>query len=345
MARAGLVRYTLLMPQRHVYGPVPSRRLGLSLGVDLVPHKACCYDCTYCQVGPTTRLTLERQSFYDPLQIVHEIELALEDGPRPEIISLAGSGEPTLEVHLAELVRGIRRVTSLPLALITNGALLWQEEVARECQMFDLVLPSLDAADEETFARINRPCAGLSFSSMLGGLEDFIRTYQGICRLEIMLVRGLNDSPESLYRLAALARSLPVAAVDLNTVVRPPAHDAPRLEPEAMAGALRIFDGCPASIIAEFRADSAVTRRAPPSQSEPTPKVQLLRQQILETVARRPCTLADLCAALGEPATRLEPLCQEASSAGQIVAKCQGGALYYVAVVPVAVSGEDRSSH
>ena len=147
----------------HLFGPVPSRRLGRSLGVDLVPRKTCPYDCIYCEVGPTTQKTITRLD-YQADEIMAELAAYLHQGPPPlDYITLAGSGEPTLNLGLGRIIRHLKALTGTPVAVLTNGALLYLPEVRDELKAADLVLPSLDAAREESFRAINRPSAGLPF--------------------------------------------------------------------------------------------------------------------------------------------------------------------------------------
>lgn len=314
-------------PERCVYGPVPSRRLGLSLGVDLVPYKVCCYDCVYCQVGATTDRTTRRRCFVEPHKIAEQVAEALQEGPAPEIITLAGSGEPTLYTDLTELEQALRRITSTPLALLTNGGLLWDPEVAAAASRFDLVAPSLDAADEATFQRINRPAAGLTFQKMLDGLRRFCGDYQGTLRLEVLLVAGVNDSPRSIKDLAHLAAELEVSFVDLNTVVRPPAHAAAGLDHDALERALACFEEvCTAEVVAPFR----------PRQVRGTVgrDGEEIMERVLRLLARRPCTLEDLCASLElDPAIALQ-CCVAAARSGEIRKDMRGEAVFYVALHP-----------
>ncbi len=163
----------------HLFGPVPSRRLGRSLGVDLIPPKTCPYDCIYCEVGPTTCQTRERFS-YQTEAIIQELADYLKDpGVRPDVITLAGSGEPTLNQGLGRIIREIKAMSQIPVAVLTNGALLYLPEVRRELAAADVVLPSLDAAREETYRAINRPLPELSLESLLEGLTAFRREYRG----------------------------------------------------------------------------------------------------------------------------------------------------------------------
>jgi len=290
--------------------------------VDLVPRKVCSYDCVYCQLGRTTRLTVDRSPFVDPQRVAAEVEQALARGPRPEVITLAGSGEPTLCDDLEQVVAELRRVTDLPLCLLTNGGLLWQEPVARAAFALDLVAPSLDAADEQTYRRINRPHESIDFSTMLAGLRDFCRRFEGRCQLEVMLVAGINDSAAALDALARLVSSLEVDSVDLNSVMRPPAEaGVTGLDPDGLERALVRFASCPARVIVPFDSRSG---------AEQVDRGRT-RERILETVARRPCTVSDLSTALGAPVELVRTLCRAAVKAKELTEEpSSGGEPYYL---------------
>jgi wyosine [tRNA(Phe)-imidazoG37] synthetase (radical SAM superfamily) len=190
------------MTKRRVYGPVPSRRFGLSLGVDLVPPKTCCYDCVYCQVGRTTELTTEPTDFYLVEEVLADVRAALDSGPLPDVITLAGSGEPTLYRPLGRLIDGLRDLGGVPVVLLTNGALLSDPRVAQAALKADILAPSLDAGDRETFSRINRPHPSIVFADMLRGLQVVCEKHPGTVRLEVVLVGGQNDSDKDVQRIA-----------------------------------------------------------------------------------------------------------------------------------------------
>jgi wyosine [tRNA(Phe)-imidazoG37] synthetase (radical SAM superfamily) len=209
---------------KHVFGPVPSRRLGFSLGVDPVPRKYCNFDCIYCQVGKTTDKENERRRFFDPEQIVAEV-LEEVSGPKHiDIITFSGSGEPTLNKDLGWMIRELKRSTEIPLAVITNGSLLWLEEVEKDLLPADIVLPSLDAVSEETFRDINRPHLSISIEKIISGLRSFRKAYRGGIWLEIMLIHGMNDSAEELEKFREVLGRISFDKIQLNTVTRP-AHD------------------------------------------------------------------------------------------------------------------------
>lgn len=205
-----------------VFGPVPSRRLGFSLGVDLIPRKYCTFDCIYCQVGKTTNKETERQNFYDPDSVVREVIQKAKKARHIDFISLSGSGEPTLNAGIGTILSELKRRISIPLTVITNGSLLFREDVRKDLIQADVVLPSLDAANEATFERINCPHSSLQFNQLVNGLKAFRREYKGLIWLEIMLIKNINDSPQDIEILKTIVNKLEADKVQLNTVTRPP---------------------------------------------------------------------------------------------------------------------------
>jgi wyosine [tRNA(Phe)-imidazoG37] synthetase (radical SAM superfamily) len=206
-----------------VYGPVPSRRLGQSLGVSPVPHKVCTYSCVYCQLGRTTRRTTRRRSFFPKEEILAEIAAALPDSAA-DYITFAGDGEPTLCEDLGWLIRKCKAEFDTPVAVITNGSLLDRPEVRADLLEADVVMPSLDAGSAAVFKRINRPHRDLSFESIVEGLVAFRKEYRGLMRLEVMLVSGLNDSAEPLNELRRALDRVQPDRVYLMVPTRPPAE-------------------------------------------------------------------------------------------------------------------------
>jgi len=307
-----------------IYGPVPSRRFGLSLGVDVVPHKVCSHDCIYCQVGPTDRLTAEPERFYPVAEILADVAAALEDGPEPDVITLAGSGEPTLYSELGALIDGLHGLARIPVLLITNGALLWRPEVAAAAMKAEILAPSLDAGDEAMFQRINRPPPGLTFARFLEGLRDVTRRHPGEVRLEVMLVRGVNDGEESLRAIAEILKTLRFDRLDLNTPVRPPVPERGALpcDEDTLARAVALF-GPKAVPIGSF----AKTREA----SRPQRSFDDFDKDVRETLLRRPCTAEDLAAALGAgPAVVAESL-SRLEAAGLVERRDGETGAYFVA--------------
>jgi len=266
-----------------VYGPVPSRRLGRSLGVDLVPLKTCTYDCVYCQLGRTTHKTVRRERWVDAGAVVDQVKRHL--GSNPDVIALAGSGEPTLYAGLGEVVDGIKAITNVPVAVITNGSLLGLPEVQRDLAHADIVLPSLDADDDETYQTTNRPHDSLDLKGLMDGMAGFREAFAGQIWLEVMLLDRITGTDEHVARLAALAARIAPDRIQLNTVVRPPAESAARpVAPERLAAFASVFTPC-AEVIAG----------APALQ----PDQEATAADVLTLIARRPCTVADVAAGLG----------------------------------------------
>ena len=164
---------------KHVFGPVPSRRLGRSLGIDLVPYKVCSFDCVYCQLGLTTNKTMERKEYIPLKEIIADLDRKLAENCEFDYITLSGSGEPTLHSRLGEVIEAIKRRTNKPLAVLTNGSLLWDSEVREAIADADVVMPSLDAGNQTLFEAVNRPCDGLSLEKIVDGLAKFTQTFKG----------------------------------------------------------------------------------------------------------------------------------------------------------------------
>jgi len=274
---------------RHVYGPVPSRRLGRSLGVDLIPFKTCSYDCIYCQLGRTTNKTVERKAYIPIADVLAELEETLAGGLAPDYISLAGSGEPTLHSGIGDLIRGIKSRTKIPVAVLTNGSLLWRDEVREALMAADLVIPSLDAGDAALFQYVNRPHPEISFERMVEGTASFTASFPGEVRLEVFLLDGATGVPSEVEKIAALARRIRPARIELNTVCRPPGEDyAFPLDADRMLALKALFEG-PVDIIGGIRPDEFPASEFSGARDE----------DILALLRRRPCTCEDVSAGLG----------------------------------------------
>jgi wyosine [tRNA(Phe)-imidazoG37] synthetase (radical SAM superfamily) len=209
---------------KYVYGPVPSRRLGQSLGIDPIPLKTCNWNCVYCQLGRTKPVTNKRESYYPPEEIVDQVEQALNTHQPGEIdwLTFVGSGEPTLHIGLGRMIREVKALTDLPIAVITNGALLYRPRVREELAAADAVLPNLDAGRAELYRKINRPHPEITFERHLEGLITFSHEYEVKMWPEVMLIRGLNDTEEALSELADAIRRIEPDKVHINLPTRPP---------------------------------------------------------------------------------------------------------------------------
>jgi wyosine [tRNA(Phe)-imidazoG37] synthetase (radical SAM superfamily) len=208
--------------QALAFGPVPSRRLGISLGVNVVPRKTCTYNCVYCQLGKTTNLTVERRVYTHTDVIVDAVIERLDQAPSTEYVTFIGDGEPTLALNLQEIIEGISDRWSGRLALLTNGSLLWKSDVRDAASKCDVVLPTMSAGDEYTFGKLHRPHRDISFEKYVQGLRDLVREYSGATWAEVMLVRGLNDHVESLRRIGELVGDIEPAEIHLTAPIRPP---------------------------------------------------------------------------------------------------------------------------
>ncbi|HSQ79369.1 MAG TPA: radical SAM protein [Candidatus Bathyarchaeia archaeon] len=277
--------------KRHVYGPVASRRLGFSLGVDVLPFKTCTLDCVYCQLGSTGKTTVRRGRWFPPADILAQIKEAVDSGQRIDVITFSGSGEPTLCRDLGRLIRAIKKMTRIPVAVLTNATLLARPDVRRELAAADIVVPSLDAVAPAVFRRVNRPHASLVNARIIDGLARFREEFKGDLRLEVMLVKGVNDSPAAIRALQAAVARIRPDRIELNTVVRPPAERRAMPLRPADLERIRAELGPKAEVVAAF----AKKKPAPAQATED------LEGPILATVRRRPQTAEDIAAALGVP--------------------------------------------
>ena len=289
---------------RYLYGPVPSRRLGRSLGIDLVPHKICTYDCIYCQIGNTTDKTLLRKEYAPVRVILEEVKCFLkEETSSIDHISLSGSGEPTLHSQIRSIIEGIKAITSIPIAVITNGSLFSEERVRQDLLRANIVLPSLDAVSSEVFTRINRPRPGFSIEEVIEGLVQFRRVYKGQIWLEILFCKGVNDGKEELLKMKKEVERIQPDRIHLNTVVRPPSEKWVLALDEAEMEKIKECFGEKAEIISEFD-------RHPASVLEKD-----IGEEIIKILKRRPLSLSDLSRGMGIPQNELDhyikPLVQE----------------------------------
>ncbi len=303
---------------KYVYGPVLSRRLGLSLGVDLVPRKVCTYDCIYCQLGRTTSKTLERREYLPTDAILKDVEVALtQQKVPPDYVTLSGSGEPTLHSKIGEIIRHIKDLAPCPVAVITNGSLLFREEVAEALLGADVVLPSLDAATEPVFETINRPHHDLELRRVIEGLKDFRRAFKGEIWLEVLFCRGINDGPRDIQALKEAIAEIGPDAVHLNTVVRPGAEEyASPLSHQKLEE------------IARELGEGAEVITSPPRKAPSLP-AEDIKDRILRTLEVRPLTLEDLSRSLGLHEMEALKLLDELTDEGKVGSRIFDHRIYY----------------
>lgn len=266
----------------YVFGPVQSRRLGKSLGLDIVPFKYCTFDCIYCQLGRTTNLTTDRKEYIPVPDLLEELKVKLESADRPDYITFSGSGEPTLNSSIGKIINEIKKITDVPVAVLTNSSFLWDNEVRKEIMNADLVVPSLDAGCEETFRIINKPVTNLKFDMVVQGLIDFCSEYNGKLWLEVFLISGINDTEEEVLKIKKYIDVIKHDLVQVNTVIRPPAEpSALRVSKEKLEYLTKLL-GTNTQVIADY------------SRMDDYIKDMINQDDILNLLYRRPCTLTDI---------------------------------------------------
>ncbi|WP_249414393.1 radical SAM protein [Marinifilum caeruleilacunae] len=274
---------------KYLFGPIPSRRLGMSLGVDLVPKKVCSIDCVYCEVGKTTTLSIDREDYIEADKIKEELSHYLENNQAPDYVTITASGEPTLNANLEEIIAFVKQnEANIPVCIITNGTLLHDQKVRAALGQADLVLPSLDAATEPVFRKINRPHKQINFESYIQGMIDFAQEFKGKIWLEVFILPAYNDQKEELEALKKTIQQIKPDIVQLNTLDRPGTiaklRGATQEELQAVMDFwqldnVRIIAKAKQTKQNQFRSDTETA--------------------IKETISRRPCTVEDLISMLG----------------------------------------------
>ncbi|MFC1634178.1 radical SAM protein [Planctomycetota bacterium] len=286
--------------RKFLYGSVPSRRLGLSYGVDIVPFKVCSLDCVYCQLGRTITKTTERKDYAPIDMVLAELKVALSENIQADFITIAGSGEPTLHTHLGMLIEGIKKITNTTVAILTNGSLLYRPDVRADCVKADVVIPSLDAGDEQTFQKINRPYGDISIENVISGLCQLRDEFSGQIWLEVFLIEDINTGDDQLTRMKEAIELIRPDKIHLNTAVRPTAEpNIKRLDAEQLQDiAIRLGPNC--EVIADFSKTQNGISSLPGSQETilPVPIKGSKEAALLSMLKRRPCSLNDICAGL-----------------------------------------------
>ena len=305
--------------RRFVYGPVPSRRLGLSLGIDVVPFKVCSYDCLYCQLGRTKKKTIERHAFFSAKEILSEVRSYYEKTGRADYFTISGSGEPTLYLCIEEVIEGLKAMSDIPVAVITNGSLLWQKEVQSALLSCDLLVPSLDSASEGSFRYINEPFPSLELPRIISGMADLCSKFKGRVWLKIMLLDGVNTSPEELRSLKEAIERINPERVQLNTPVRPTRSGlAKPVDIDTLKSVAAVF-GDKAEVIADFKPKACT------QESEADDK------RVLGLLKRRPCRVQDLAAALSVSPLLLEKALERLERQGCVHHTRKDGELFFTA--------------
>lgn len=271
----------------YLFGPLASRRLGMSLGVDIMPSKVCNLNCIYCECGATSEKTNDRREYISPSAIIAELRDFLSPAPALDMVTVTGSGEPTLNTALGTVIAFIKReFPAYRTALLTNGTLLSIPDVRKAALRFDYVLPSLDAVSDKAFALVNRPLPGLHNAEIIRAIADFARSYAGILWLEVFIVPGVNDSAEELSLLKEAATAIGPARVQINTLDRPGAVDSVKPAPaERLAEIAAVFGPLPVEIL--------LRQFSPPATGQSREDLGSL---VLSLLRRRPSTVEDIAA-------------------------------------------------
>jgi wyosine [tRNA(Phe)-imidazoG37] synthetase (radical SAM superfamily) len=301
---------------KYVYGPVPSRRLGFSLGVDVVPYKTCSLDCIYCQLGRTTQKTIERKLYTQKDAVRREVQEALNKKQHIDYITFSGSGEPTLNSDIGTLIREVKKIAPLPVVVLTNGTLLFREDVRKDLAEADIVMPSLDAASREVFKNINRPYKSLDVRIIIDGLKKFREYYNGQIWMEIMFVKDFNNGRDELFFLKRAASEICPDKIYLNTVVRPPSEMyAKPLSRNELISAKKYFNqNC--EVIAEFHGQKVEEARN-------------VEEAIIEMTKRRPLTITDIANVLGISGANAEKWVNDLRESGKLKVRQYKGEGYY----------------
>ncbi len=246
--------------KKYLFGPVPSRRLGRSLGVDIVPLKTCTQNCIYCQLGINSTQTLLRRPYVPIDAVLAELRQRIAEGLQADYITFSGSGEPTLNSQIGLFIDGIRQITNIPVAILTNGTLFTDPGVRADCAKADVVLPSLDAGDEQTFEKINRPHKDITFAAFVDGLCKFRAEFTGQIRLEVFFCEGINTTDDQIEKINTIIQQIAPDKVQLNTAVRPTADaSAIRVDPDRLRAIAARLSPTP-EVIADYSEPQQSTR-------------------------------------------------------------------------------------
>ncbi len=303
---------------KYLFGPVPSRRFGRSLGIDLTPFKTCSFDCVFCQLGHTTDKTLDRREYVPLEEVLSEIREWLKTDGDANYITLSGSGEPTLHLRFGEVLDFLRTNTTIPSVLLTNGTMLHLPEVQEAASLADVVKVSLSAWDKASFRWINRPHDQLKFHRMFEGQKAFRDQFKGEFWIEVFLVEGLNATPEDVRKIASLVTEIRPDRIHLNTAVRPPSEDFAAAVPIERLKALAYLFHPFAEVIPDFNAKHKVD-------------IGLNREAIISMLQRRPCTSDQISEVFGMHRNEVAKYLGNMLRTNRIRTERRNNAVYYTA--------------
>jgi wyosine [tRNA(Phe)-imidazoG37] synthetase (radical SAM superfamily) len=305
---------------KYLFGPVNSRRLGISLGVDLVPFKTCSMDCVYCECGATTDLTIERREYVPTGDVIRELDSYLKDSPAIDVITFSGSGEPTLHSGIGDIIRFLKEhYPQYRIVVLTNGSLFWMEDVRKAVHDADILVPSLDAVTERGVADINRPAEGITADRILEGLAALRREFSGEIRLEIFIVPEMNDSDSELAALKQACDSIRPDIIQLNTLDRPGTVETVRkASADIIDRVTRMLHPLPVEVIGK-----------PDYSREVSPIRGDIDESIIRTLTRRPSTSDDLAKSLDIRPAEVIKILARMIDEGRIKEKIQERGTFY----------------
>ncbi|BBB33560.1 GTP-binding protein [Thermotomaculum hydrothermale] len=296
---------------KYIFGPVPSRRFGRSLGIDLFPkQKYCTFNCVYCEVGTGT--PKKDLIDFDYRVVLKELKewLIKNHKALPDFITFAGSGEPTLYKSLGDLIKGIKEITHIPVVILTNGSLLFKKEIRENCKQCNYLVPSLDAGTEKTFLKINRPHREFSdYNRYVNGLIEMRKEFKGHYLLEVLLVEGINTTEEEFLHIKEKIDLIKPDKVQINTVFRPPAEGFAKSASEESINKLKNILGDIAEPVKYYSSNGSVIEHL---------KGELLKEVVLKTVGIRPCTIQELSDSLSINTSKLKSLVKKLEKDGLI---------------------------
>jgi len=311
---------------KYLFGPVPSRRFGLSLGVDLMPHKTCTLDCIFCEAGLTTHRTLVRKEYVPTEAVLKELAAWFALDLKADFITVTGSGEPTLHTRFGDVLSAIRACGRVRSVLLTNSTLLYLPEVRSAAALAEVVKVSFSSWDQASFEALTRPHADLSFECLVDGLRTFRQDFPGELWMEVFIVPGLNALPNQIEAIAALARTIRPDRVQLNTAVRPTAQqNVPPLSESELRSLSGYFTPA-AEVIARF-VPGDVPMRGARSGSRHTDKTA-----VLAMLQRRPCTAGDVAHAFALSQEETAIMVRELVEEHAVRKEVRNGETYYSGV-------------
>lgn len=303
-------------PYKYLFGPVPSRRLGRSLGVDLTPFKTCTMNCRFCQLGDSAGAVTERKEYVPTSDVLAELTHWKQAGGQADHITLAGSGEPTLHSGFGEILRWIKENTAIPSVLLSNGSLFFLPEVRSAATWADKVKLTLSAWDEESFQRLHHPAPSLSFTQLVAGERAFRQEFSGELSLEVFVVAGINSSPDAARNIAAIAKTIAPDRIDLNTAVRPPAHSDVKAATAEQLTALAPLFTPKAHVTASFK-------------SAPAPRQTITSELLTQLILRHPSTAEQLAREFNAPQPVVETHLAQLVTSGHLRKETRAGETYY----------------